>query len=383
MGNPIILLEVTSINGKTVTPANYPIVVNNMGSMAPSGSGTQFQYRNLQAAPAIYIVSQSPSDIVALAASETPSEIIDSITASITANPGGGQGSAVQLTSTVNNITTVATAGDSVLLPEAIAGLVVIIQNNGANAADVFPATGETINSGSANAAISIPAGARKEFIGTTTTNWITEQRLSTGAGTVSLPAITFDSDPDSGIYRIGANNIGVAVNGTKIVDVATTGATVTGLIAATTSVQAGTTVITDSITEKTSLANITANSAIIQKHATAAINSTGTASAANVKTGYITSTSAAATTITLPTGTDLGTALGAARGTVHELYIDNTAGSNTVTIAVSVNGILSDAATTTAASFGQLTVASGATGLARFTLIFSSATAFAFTRTA
>lgn len=117
--------------------------------------------------------------------------------------------------------------------------------------------------------------------------------------------------------------------------------------------------------------------------HTTAAINSTATATAAQVATGYITSTSGAATTITLPTGTLLGVALGAVQGTVHELYVDNTAGANTVTIAVAVNGIKSDAANTTAASFGQLTVASGVTGVGRFTLVFSSATAYVFTRTA
>jgi hypothetical protein len=115
----------------------------------------------------------------------------------------------------------------------------------------------------------------------------------------------------------------------------------------------------------------------------TAAINATATATAAEVATGYITSTSAAATVITLPTGTLLGAALGASRGTVMDLYIDNTAGANTVTIAVAVNGILSTAAADTAGSFGDLTVASGATGLARFTIMFSSATAYVFTRTA
>lgn len=115
----------------------------------------------------------------------------------------------------------------------------------------------------------------------------------------------------------------------------------------------------------------------------TAAINATATATAAQVVTGYITSTSAAATTITLPTGTALGAALGATRGTVLELYIDNTAGANTVTIAVNTNAILSSAAADTAGSFGDLTVASGATGLARYTIMFSSATAYVFTRTA
>jgi len=122
---------------------------------------------------------------------------------------------------------------------------------------------------------------------------------------------------------------------------------------------------------------------AIREGHSASAVNSSATATAAQVSTGYITSTSGSAVTLTLPTGTLLGAAIGAVAGTIFELIVDNTAGSNTVTVAVATNGILSDAANTTAASFGQLTVASGATGMARFTLMFSSATAYAFTRTA
>jgi hypothetical protein len=131
---------------------------------------------------------------------------------------------------------------------------------------------------------------------------------------------------------------------------------------------------------------NVTGNIAGTGKitHATtAAVNATATATAAEVATGYITSTSAAGTTITLPTGTLLGGYIGATQGTVFDLYIDNTAGASTVTIAVAVNGILSTAAADSAGSFGDLTIAAGATGLARFTLMFSSATAYAFTRTA
>ena len=115
----------------------------------------------------------------------------------------------------------------------------------------------------------------------------------------------------------------------------------------------------------------------------TAAINATATATAAQVATGYITSTSAASTVITLPTGTLLGAALGATRGTVLELYVDNTAGASTVTIAVATNGILSSAAADTPGSFGDLTIASGATGIGRFTIMFTSATAYVFSRTA
>ena len=135
-----------------------------------------------------------------------------------------------------------------------------------------------------------------------------------------------------------------------------------------------------------TSVTNLTTSNLVFtdQNHpTTAAINATATATAAEVATGYITSTSASATAITLPTGTLLGAAIGAVKGTVMDLYVDNTGGANTVTIAVAVNGVLSTAAVDTAGSFGDLTVAAGATGLARFTIMFSSATAYVFTRTA
>ena len=127
----------------------------------------------------------------------------------------------------------------------------------------------------------------------------------------------------------------------------------------------------------------VSKNGFITDHTTTQAINATGTATAAQVAAGYITSTSAAATTITLPTGTLLGAAVGATQGTVLDLFIDNTAGASTVTIAVATNGILSSAAADTPGSFGDLTVASGVTGLARFTIMFSSATAYVFTRTA
>jgi hypothetical protein len=147
-----------------------------------------------------------------------------------------------------------------------------------------------------------------------------------------------------------------------------------------------GAVTVTSTLGVTTSVTNLTATNLVFtdQNHpTTAAINATATATAAEVITGYITSTSAAATTITLPTGTLLGAALGAVRGTVMDLYIDNTAGASTVTIAVAVNGILSSGAADTPGSFGDLTVAFGVTGLARFTIMFSSATAYVFTRTA
>jgi hypothetical protein len=142
----------------------------------------------------------------------------------------------------------------------------------------------------------------------------------------------------------------------------------------------------TSSVTSLTAT-NVTASNLVFtdQNHpTTAAINATATATAAQVATGYITSTSAAATTITLPTGTLLGTQLGATAGTVIDLFVDNTAGANTVTIAVATNGILSAAAAAgSGAGAGLLTVPSGVTGLACFRIMFSSATAYVFSRIA
>lgn len=40
--------------------------------------------------------------------------------------------------------------------------------------------------------------------------------------GSVALPSISFNNDTDSGLYRIGTNNIGIALNATKVVDIGT-----------------------------------------------------------------------------------------------------------------------------------------------------------------
>lgn len=77
----------------------------------------------------------------------------------LTAHVGGGQGSALALTRQINRVTTVASSGDSVLLPVALAGRVVTVINAAAaNAMDVFPQSGEIINALSANTALSVAA---------------------------------------------------------------------------------------------------------------------------------------------------------------------------------------------------------------------------------
>jgi len=51
---------------------------------------------------------------------------------------------------------------------------------------------------------------------------------VTVAAGTVGTPAVNFTGDTDCGLYHIGTNEIGLAVNGTKLVDIGTASVAVT-----------------------------------------------------------------------------------------------------------------------------------------------------------
>jgi hypothetical protein len=55
---------------------------------------------------------------------------------------------------------------------------------------------------------------------------------LRAADGNATTPSYGFTNDTDCGWYRIGANNLGLALNGSKVVDAATTGLTITGTVA-------------------------------------------------------------------------------------------------------------------------------------------------------
>jgi hypothetical protein len=54
---------------------------------------------------------------------------------------------------------------------------------------------------------------------------------LELADGSAAAPALSFDNDTDCGWYRIGANNLGLALNGAKVVDVGTAATAVTGTL--------------------------------------------------------------------------------------------------------------------------------------------------------
>lgn len=93
----------------------------------------------------------------------------------LTAFAGGGQASATALADTINRVTVVATAGDSVKLPSANpsnVSLVLVINADSTDAMDVFPSTGDAINALSANTALSIVANKAVLFICVASGKW-------------------------------------------------------------------------------------------------------------------------------------------------------------------------------------------------------------------
>lgn len=108
-----------------------------------------------------------------------------------------------------------------------------------------------------------------------------------------------------------------------------------------------------------------------------AAINATATATAAQLATGAIKSTSPAATSITLPTATLLAALLGAAQGSTFDFVIDNSGGANIVTVVLGAN----TTALAVITGGNTLTVAAGSIGI--FRVYFSSPTAMFIGRVA
>ena len=68
--------------------------------------------------------------------------------------------------------------------------------------------------------------------LGSATTGW---SRLYSGAGLVGTPAWTFQADPDTGVFWIGANQLGFATAGTLAISIGSTQTvTFTGIVAIT-----------------------------------------------------------------------------------------------------------------------------------------------------
>jgi hypothetical protein len=97
----------------------------------------------------------------------------------LTAHAGGGQGSAVPITAMIAQFSTVATTGDSAVLPSAAGlpagtALTITVINNGANSMNVFCPAGSTMN-GTSNGSASVTNTTPSIFFATSPTAWVSK----------------------------------------------------------------------------------------------------------------------------------------------------------------------------------------------------------------
>ncbi len=78
----------------------------------------------------------------------------------ITAAVGSTQATGVKIVADIVEISICANAGDSVTLPSAVQGMMIIITNHGAASCDVFPNVGDAINEAAVNTAKALAADA-------------------------------------------------------------------------------------------------------------------------------------------------------------------------------------------------------------------------------
>lgn len=99
---------------------------------------------------------------------EAPASVTDAITASATQTQGQQP-----LTARFNRVSSVGTANDVVTLPAAAPGLWVIVWNDdGTDALQVFPASGDSIDEGSVDASTSVTTGTVAHFYAINTVKW-------------------------------------------------------------------------------------------------------------------------------------------------------------------------------------------------------------------
>lgn len=145
-----------------LTAANMPSAIDAAKISSGDVSNTEFDYLN-GVTSAIQTQLDAKQGLV-------------SVTTGLTADVGSGQGDgAITLGAGVTTASyyysTVGTTGDAATLPGASAGVLIRIFNDGANAMDVFPASGDDLGQG-ADTAVSIAAGAFKSFIGKDANTW-------------------------------------------------------------------------------------------------------------------------------------------------------------------------------------------------------------------
>ena len=119
----------------------------------------------------------------------------------LSAAGGGGQGPATVLESSYNVITLVGSAGDSVKLAgNNLKGTVTYIKNDGLNAVDVFPATGDDLGQGT-NVAESLAAGFTVVYQSVSLTTWTVLLRTTNSVAGADVFKVGTPVDNQVGVW--------------------------------------------------------------------------------------------------------------------------------------------------------------------------------------
>lgn len=96
-------------------------------------------------------------------------KVTDAITASVTQTQGQQP-----LDYGFSRLSVVANANDTVTLPASFPGARVVVRNDGANTAQIFPASGGDIDGAATNAADTLAAASSLTYFGVDSTSWYT-----------------------------------------------------------------------------------------------------------------------------------------------------------------------------------------------------------------
>ena len=106
-----------------------------------------------------------------------------STTSQVTATPGGSVSTSVRITNAMSNISTAAVSGAGVVLPEALDGTILLINNASANTVIVYAEGSSTIDGVPGYIGVTLPINTTAQYIAIGNYNWTTAAYNGTNVG--------------------------------------------------------------------------------------------------------------------------------------------------------------------------------------------------------
>lgn len=164
----------TTLFSTTTGDVTFPITPTTIDGMAIGGTtAAAGAFTTLLAGGAATLASADVTTTLTTVDLTSSGVTRRSTDSGVTAHAGGGRASAYAITKDVTEIATVGTAADSVVLPAALAGMQMIIINDGANAAQVFANGTDTIDGTAGATGVSQAAAAKVMYVAYASGLWV------------------------------------------------------------------------------------------------------------------------------------------------------------------------------------------------------------------